>query len=89
VTSDFIRHTAELNRQVLDLSAAIRADAARAMLGGDPNQLAASLQDALELLDAVVRDLTESRAKDAAIYATDPAFRAALDAASARSNSNA
>ena len=86
MTSDFIRHTAEINRQVLDLSAAIRADAARAMLGGDPNQLAASLQDALELLDAVVRDLTESRARSAAIYATDPAFREAVDETGSRSS---
>jgi hypothetical protein len=68
---DFLAAVAELNALVRDRARKSRATAGRAMLTGDRELLVLALQDTLDLLDAVVRDLTESRAEGAAIYARD------------------
>jgi hypothetical protein len=43
------------------------------------DELVASLIETLEMLDGVVRDLTERLAEGAAIYSNDPVFRRAVD----------
>ena len=78
---DFIAAVAELNARVRHRARRARAVAGRAMLGGDREQLVRALQNTLDLLDAVVLDLTESRAEGAAVYAADPAFHQAVDQA--------
>ena len=81
---EFLQRTADLNRQVLDLAGETHAAAQRAIISGDYNQVVTAYRDTLGLLDAIVQDLTESRAEGAAIYATDPEFRRAVDETTAR-----
>ena len=79
--ADFIAAVAELNARVRQRARRARVDAGRAMISGDREQLVRALQNTLDLLDAVVLDLTESRAESAAIYANDPVFHDAADEA--------
>jgi len=78
---DFIAAVAELNARVRQRARRARAIAGRAMLSGDRDQLVRALQNTLDLLDAVVVDLTESRAEGATVYHREPTFRRAVDQA--------
>jgi hypothetical protein len=79
VDGDFVQQTAALNAELLEVVARVRQAAAAAIANGDADELTASLQETLELLDAVVEDLVGTRAEGAAVYATDPAFRRVVD----------
>ena len=78
-TPDFIAAIAALNARVRQRAREARAAAGRAMLSGDPKQLVVVLQDTLSFLDALVGDLTESRAEAAAVYAANSEIRQTVD----------
>jgi hypothetical protein len=76
---DFVEATAGANAELLETTARVRAAAAAAIASHNVDELSASLQETLELLEAVVQDLTGSRAEGAAVYANDPEFRRLVD----------
>jgi hypothetical protein len=76
---DFVEAAAEANAEMLEITARVKAAADRAVASSDVDELVASLTETIELLDAVVADLTGRLAEGAAIYANDPVFRRAVD----------
>jgi hypothetical protein len=79
VSDDFVGATASDNRELLELAARVRVAAEAALRSRDTGELIAALRETVELLDAVVIDLTGNRAEGAAVYATDPEFRRPVD----------
>jgi hypothetical protein len=76
---DFVQTTAEENAHLLEFVARVRAAGENAIAGADVDELIAALTETLEMLDVVVRDLTERAAETAAIYANDPVLRRVVD----------
>jgi hypothetical protein len=76
---DFVKATADENAGLLEVTGRVQTSALYAIASRDVDELIASLSETLDMLEALVDDLTASRAEGAAVYANDPEFRRVVD----------